>query len=143
MNPILNSLNTIFKLKVVKLLNIFQSNGIDFIVTSGRRTQAQQENLKKEGYPAVKNSLHLYGLALDISITDNRQRALAMKLAKENKFRAFDYPDHPKSKYALHLDDLNGTAFKNKKPESGNNFFKAAAMVLVSGAIVWGLMKYE
>lgn len=37
-----------------------------FVITSGFRTQADQERLKKQGYEVAENSLHLTGQAMDI-----------------------------------------------------------------------------
>lgn len=48
--------------------------GVPFIITSGFRTVAYNQQLIKEGYPASKNSSHLLGLAADIYVTDSQLR---------------------------------------------------------------------
>jgi uncharacterized protein YcbK (DUF882 family) len=55
-----------------------------FIVTSGYRTQAYQDDLTRRGYKTSKSrSAHQDGLAADIKITDSRKRALFVGFAME------------------------------------------------------------
>ena len=50
--------------------------GTPFKITSGYRTKEHNENLRKRGFKAVKNSAHLKGLAADISCTTSSKRWL-------------------------------------------------------------------
>jgi uncharacterized protein YcbK (DUF882 family) len=47
-----------------------------FKITSGFRSKAHNESLRKRGFKAVKNSAHLKGLAADISCTTSAKRYL-------------------------------------------------------------------
>lgn len=101
----LSLLKPLFLQKLKPLLESFQYNKIDYIITSTYRTREEQVCLKKEGYPTADNSPHFYKIAVDLSIENDSQRAAAKKLAEKMGFRAFDYPGHPLSKYVLHIDD--------------------------------------
>ena len=58
--------------------------GFPFRVTSGYRTQPWQDELTKRGYKTAKfRSAHQDGLAADIKITNNYQRALIVGNAME------------------------------------------------------------
>ena len=60
-----------------------------FFITSGFRTEAYQEDLRRRGYKTAKKgtSPHLEGIAADVAITDSYKRALfvgfALELASE------------------------------------------------------------
>ena len=64
-------LNPVMQSKVQNLLAYAQSQGMEVKITSGFRTQAEQQRLQvtRAGY-AAKNSLHCQGKAVDISITN-------------------------------------------------------------------------
>ena len=53
---------------------------IPFIITSGYRTEAYQDDLTRRGYKTAKKgtSPHLKGLAADISVKDSRQRFIVI-----------------------------------------------------------------
>ena len=55
-----------------------------FIVSSGYRTQAYQDDLKRRGYKTSKSrSAHQDGMAADIKISDSKKRALFIGYALE------------------------------------------------------------
>ena len=60
--------------------------GIPFIVNSGFRTVAYNQDLKKRGYPVAKNSSHLLGLAADIHVEDSRARYIILEALSEVGF---------------------------------------------------------
>lgn len=64
-------LNPQMQLKVQSLLSYAKSQGLDVTITSGFRTQAQQEELlRTRPQYAAKNSLHCQGKAIDINIAN-------------------------------------------------------------------------
>lgn len=133
----LSLLDPYFRTKISKLLEIFRKNRIDFIITSTFRTQEEQDNLTAQGYPtAAKESRHLTGQAIDLSIEDNYQRSKAMSIAKGFGFFSVDYPGHPKSKYAIHIDDRFKTAIREKKNDTS-----WIPIVIIGGLILYGLYK--
>ena len=107
----LTLLNSDFLAKLNALLDLYRQLGIDYVITSTYRTKEEQRKLKEKGFPTADDSPHFYRVAVDIEIMDSQKRALAKKIALENKFRAFDYPGHPISGNIIHVDDMKGTAF--------------------------------
>ena len=68
-----------FQTKFLKLLEYAKSLGIKVTLTSGLRTQSEQQDLVKKGQPAAKTgSRHLTGRAADISVSGNRSKNLAL-----------------------------------------------------------------
>lgn len=59
--------------------------GFPFKITSGFRTEAYQEDLRRRGYKTAKKgtSPHLEGIAADVAITDSYKRALFVAFALE------------------------------------------------------------
>jgi uncharacterized protein YcbK (DUF882 family) len=75
---LLGSGKTYMNKEFLKMLDLCRERcGFPFRVTSGYRTQAWQDELTRRGYKTAKNrSAHQDGLAADIKITNNLQRAL-------------------------------------------------------------------
>lgn len=85
-NKALDSLEPEFKLKIQNLLMTLLEHGVDCVVTSGRRTIAEQDKLYAQGRTAIGNivtkakggqSPHNFGLAADLCpIKPNTQDTL-------------------------------------------------------------------
>jgi hypothetical protein len=90
--------------------------GFQFVVTSGLRDQAQQQNLVKAGKSKALNSKHLIGCAVDIYDPDGDLRAFLL--------------NHPDVLIAANLwcEDSESTPnwchFQIVPPKSGNRWFK-------------------
>ena len=61
--------------------------GIPFKITSGYRTKEYNEDLLKRGYKASKNSSHLIGKAVDISVQSGNERYIILNALIQAGFR--------------------------------------------------------
>ena len=61
--------------------------GIPFNITSGYRTKEYNKDLLKRGYKASKNSSHLIGKAVDISVQSGNQRYIILNALIQAGFR--------------------------------------------------------
>ena len=87
----LNLLNNNFKRAIVPLLIELKNKGIDFQVTSTKRSRIEQDQLTKDGYPTATDSNHFEGMAVDLWIPDSGQRNSAILLARAKGFRVVTY----------------------------------------------------
>jgi uncharacterized protein YcbK (DUF882 family) len=72
---------------VVKLQLIRNETGKPVVIRSGYRCEAHNDELIKEGYPAVKNSTHMRGAAADIQVEGMSGEELE-KVASQKGFKA-------------------------------------------------------
>tara|TARA_R110000787_G_scaffold3786_2_gene14601 strand:+ start:17 stop:397 length:381 start_codon:yes stop_codon:yes gene_type:complete len=61
--------------------------GIPFNITSGYRTKEYNKDLLKRGYKASKNSSHLIGKAVDISVQSGNERYIILNALIQAGFR--------------------------------------------------------
>ena len=64
---------------LLKLVKFAKSKGITIYINSGKRTDGEQQNLVNSGAPAApKGSKHLSGRAVDIRVSGNSSKNLAI-----------------------------------------------------------------
>ena len=98
-------------------LNIIRkAYGKPMVVTSGLRSEKQQEELIKAGKSTATKSAHLVGMAADILDTDGELAKWCLQNVKILE-QASLWCEHP--------DYTNGWVhFQIRMPKSGNRFFK-------------------
>ena len=86
--------------------------GIPFNITSGYRTKEYNEDLLKRGYKASKNSSHLIGKAVDISVQSGNERYIILNALIQAGFRRLGV-----AKTFIHCDS-DSIEQGGKKPDS-------------------------
>lgn len=127
----LNLLNSNFQRAVFPLLAELKNKGINYQVTSTKRTQAEQDQLTKDGYPTSDNSNHLTGKAVDIWIENPEQRNKASLVAQAKGFRVIKYG-------VVKGRDLNPLLHIDFRKEKKNNL----SLYILAGVVLGGLVLY-